>query len=253
MADWIEKLLINNGLIVAFLAVAIITICSTWISIKVTNKKIPDSAIAIFIGLLLAYVSGKITKGSKGISDIQIFSGFGLLGGAMLRDFAIVSTAIGARYEEIKKAGVAGMISLLIGIAGSFTMGVVIALASGYHDPRTITTIGAGACTFIIGPVTGSALGVDSSIIALSIASGVVKSIFVTIVTPLVAKSIGLNNPQTAMIFGGLIGTTSGVSAGLAATDPALVPYGAMTATFYTGLGCLLCPSIFYYLVSVLA
>ena len=28
--------------------------------------------------------------------------------------------------------------------------------------------------------------------------------------------------------------------AGLAATDPKLVPYGAMTATFYTGLGCLL-------------
>jgi malonate transporter MadM subunit len=51
------------------------------------------------------------------------------------------------------------------------------------------------------------------------------------------------------MVFGGLIGTTSGVTAGLAATDKELVPYGAFTATFYTGLGCLLCPSIFYYLL----
>jgi malonate transporter MadM subunit len=49
------------------------------------------------------------------------------------------------------------------------------------------------------------------------------------------------------MVFGGLLGTTSGVAAGLAATDPKLVPYGAMTATFYTGLGCLLCPSILYF------
>nr|WP_258232846.1 hypothetical protein [Klebsiella pneumoniae] len=42
------------------------------------------------------------------------------------------------------------------------------------------------------------------------------------------------------------MGSTSGVAAGLAATDPKLVPYGAMTATFYTGLGCLLAPSALY-------
>lgn len=29
------------------------------------------------------------------------------------------------------------------------------------------------------------------------------------------------------MIYGGLMGTTSGVAGGLAATDPKLVPYGA--------------------------
>ncbi len=48
------------------------------------------------------------------------------------------------------------------------------------------------------------------------------------------------------------MGTTSGVSGGLAATDPKLVPYGAMTATFYTGLGSLLCPSIGYMLVKAI-
>ena len=35
---------------------------------------------------------------------------------------------------------------------------------------------------------------------------------------------------------------------GLAATDKRLVPYGAMTATFYTGLGCLLGPSLMYFM-----
>jgi malonate transporter MadM subunit len=64
--------------------------------------------------------------------------------------------------------------------------------------------------------------------------------------TPFVAKSIGLDNPRSAMVFGGLMGTTSGVAGGLAATDPKLVPYGAMTATFYTGLGCLIGPSVLF-------
>ncbi|MGO4425118.1 malonate transporter subunit MadM, partial [Streptomyces sp. MCAF7] len=60
------------------------------------------------------------------------------------------------------------------------------------------------------------------------------------------APLIGLNNPKSAMAFGGLLGTTSGVAGGLAATDKRLVPYGAMTATFYTGVGCLLGPSLLY-------
>ncbi|MCH8074121.1 MAG: hypothetical protein IIA09_19485 [Proteobacteria bacterium] len=67
--------------------------------------------------------------------------------------------------------------------------------------------------------------------------------------TPAVARLIGLDNPQSAMVFGGLMGTTSGVTAGLAATDPKLVPYVAMTATFYTGVGCLIVPSVLYLVV----
>jgi malonate transporter MadM subunit len=48
------------------------------------------------------------------------------------------------------------------------------------------------------------------------------------------------------MVFGGLAGTVSGVSAGLAATDRKLVPYGALVATFHTGIGCLLGPSVLF-------
>ncbi len=74
----------------------------------------------------------------------------------------------------------------------------------------------------------------------------------VMIGTPFVAGMIGLNNPRTAMVFGGLMGTVSGVSAGLAATDRRLVPYGALTATFHTGFGCLVAPSIFYLIVRLI-
>lgn len=86
----------------------------------------------------------------------------------------------------------------------------------------------------------------------LSIAIGLVKSISVLIITPAVARMIGLNNPSVALVFGRMMGTTSGVAGGLAATDARLVPYGAMTATFYTGFGCLLGPSVFYLVVRVL-
>ena len=55
------------------------------------------------------------------------------------------------------------------------------------------------------------------------------------IVTPAMAGFLRLKTPRSAMVFGGLAGTVSGVSAGLAATDRRLVPYGALVATFHTG------------------
>jgi malonate transporter MadM subunit len=68
----------------------------------------------------------------------------------------------------------------------------------------------------------------------------------------MLAKFMRLSTPRSAMVFGGLAGTVSGVSAGLAATDRKLVPYGALVATFHTGLGCLLCPSLLYFAVRAL-
>ena len=241
------KLLDKNGLVFAFLIVSAIMYVSYYIGKKITNNKIPGAAIAISFGLLIAYYGGE-----KGVASIPAFSGMAILGGSMLRDFSIVSTAMGASFSEIKKTGWIGLLSLIIGTLMAFMVGAVIAYIMGYHDATSITTIGAGACTFIVGPVTGAALGANSAIIAISIAIGVIKSIFVTIMTPFVAKKLGIDNPKTAMIFGGLVGSTSGVSAGLAATDTALVPYGALTATFHTAMGCLLCPSILYYLVSLM-
>ncbi len=239
----------RDGLMIAVISASLIMALSAWLGVRFTNSKIPGPAIAIFSGLALAYLGGTLTGGSSGIADVGLFSGFALLGGSLLRDFTIVATAMGARFSEMKKAGLPGVLALLLGVVVSFAAGVCLAGLMGYRDPKSLATIGAGACTFIVGPVTGSAIGASSEVIALSIAAGVIKSIGVTIATPWVAKSIGLNSPQSAMIYGGLIGTTSGVAAGLAATDPKLVPYGAITATFYTGLGCLLCPSVLYLIL----
>lgn len=95
-----------------------------------------------------------------------------------------------------------------------------------------------------IGGVVG---GGHKGLASIPMFAGVVKSVLVMILTPFVAKFVGLDNPQSAMIYGGLMGTTSGTAAGMAAVDPKLVPYAAMTATFYTGSGCLVFPSILYF------
>ena len=251
--DSLVEVLSKLNLITAFVVVGIVMWFSYWLSDVLSNGKFHGSAIAIILGLVLAYVGGLVTGGEKGLADIAIFAGVGVLGGAMFRDFAIVATAFGADLEDFRRSGTVGMLSVVLGVVLSFVVGALVAVAFGYTDPVDISTIGAGAATYIVGPVTGTALGASSEVIALSVGAGLVKSILVMVGTPAVAKFIGLNNTKSAMIFGGLMGTTSGVAGGLAATDPRLVPYGALTATFYTGMGCLLAPSILYLIVRMIA
>ncbi|WP_431801051.1 malonate transporter subunit MadM [Halobacillus andaensis] len=246
MFEILSETFSDNGLIVSFALVGITIYFSYILSDKLTRGRVHGSAIAIIIGLLLAYIGGVNTGGDQGLADVGIFTGIGLMGGGMLRDFAIVATAFGANLDEIKKAGLPGLVSLLTGVIVSFVVGVFIAFAFGYTDAVSLTTIGAGTATYIVGPVTGTAIGASSEVIALSIAAGLIKSILTMIGTPFIAKYIGLNNPRSAIVYGGLMGTTSGVAGGLAATDPKLVPYGAMTATFFTGLGCLIIPSVLF-------
>lgn len=252
LIDALEAVLVKNGLITAFVFVGILVWVSYEISARLTRGHIHGSAIAIALGLALAYVGGSMTGGSQGLADFSVLAGVGIMGGAMFRDFAIVATAFGAELEALRKAGVVGAVSVIIGVVLSFVVGAIVAVAFGYTDPVAISTIGAGAATYIVGPVTGTALGADSGVIALSVAAGLTKSVLVMIGTPFVAPKIGLNSPHAALIYGGLMGTTSGVAGGLAATDPKLVPYGAMTATFYTGVGCLLAPSVLFLAVRAL-
>ncbi|WP_438767138.1 malonate transporter subunit MadM [Kushneria sp. TE3] len=249
MNDSIMTLLDKYHLIAAFAVIGLTMFVSHWMSRRFTAGRLHGSAIAILIGLALAYFGGIYTGGTNGLADVSLFTGLGLMGGGMLRDLAIIATAYGVRFNEIKKAGLRGLIALFAGVLVSFFAGAVVAVGFGYTSAVDITTIAAGAVTYIVGPVTGATLGASSEVIALSIAAGLVKSILTMIVTPMVARLIGLDNPRSAMIFGGLIGTTSGVAAGLAATDARLVPYGAMTATFYTGLGILLAPTVLFLAV----
>jgi malonate transporter MadM subunit len=249
LGEVLTEVLVKNGIVTAFLFVGLMVWASYWITNRLTGGRVHGSAIAIAMGLVLAYLGGYVTGGSNGLADIPIFTGVAVLGGAMFRDFAIVATAYGVDLQTIKRAGLVGALSVLLGVSVSFIVGALVAVTFGYTDAVSISTIGAGAATYIVGPVTGTALGAGSDVIALSVAAGLVKSVLVMVGTPFVAPLIGLNNPKSAMIYGGLMGTTSGVAGGLAATDPKLVPYGAMTATFYTGAGCLLAPSLLFFIV----
>lgn len=247
--ELLEHILAANGLLTAFAVVGLVMWLSNAVSKRFTAGRVHGSAIAIILGLAAAFVCGLGTGGEKGVADVPMLAGIGLMGGAMLRDFAITATAFEVDVAQAKKAGLIGAIALGLGTVLPFIVGAGVAAAFGYTDAVSMTTIGAGAVTYIVGPVTGAALGASSAVIALSIATGVLKAVMVMVGTPLVANVIGLNNPRSAMVFGGLMGTVSGVSGGLAATDRRLVPYGALTATFHTGLGCLLAPSILYLAV----
>ncbi|HJV27334.1 MAG TPA: malonate transporter subunit MadM [Aromatoleum sp.] len=244
--EMIEHALRENSLVMAFAFVGIIMWLSVHLSRYLTFGRVHGSAIAIVIGLILAYWGGMETGGSKGLADLKIFSGIGLMGGAMMRDFAIVATAFEVHVDEAKKAGLIGVLSLFLGTVIPFVVGASVAWSMGYTDAVSMTTIGAGAVTYIVGPVTGAAIGAGSDLMALSIATGLIKAIMVMVFTPALARFMKLDSPRSAMVFGGLAGTVSGVSAGLAATDRRLVPYGALVATFHTGLGCLMGPSVLF-------
>jgi hypothetical protein len=209
MLDVLEKAAALDGLVTAFAIVGLIVLASGWISRHLTFGRVHGSAIAIVIGLALAYWGGSKTGSHKGLADLSLFGGIGLMGGAMLRDFAIVATAFEVQATETRKAGMIGVVPLLLGTLLPFIVGA-------------------------------------------SIATGLVKAILVMVGTPMAARFLGLATPRSAMVFGRLAGTVGGVSAGLAATDRKLVPYGALVATFHTGLGCLMGPSILFFAVKAL-
>jgi malonate transporter MadM subunit len=222
MIDTLVKAAEHNGLVTAFALIGLVVVVSGLISRKLTFGRVHGSAIAILIGR------------------------------AMLRDFAIVATAFEVQATEARRAGLIGAVSLVLGTVLPFIVGALVARAFGYSDAVSMATIGAGAVTYIVGPVTGAAIGASSDVMALSIATGLVKAIIVMVGTPIAAKFLALRTPRSAMVFGGLAGTVSGVSAGLAATDRKLVPYGALVATFHTGLGCLLGPSVLFFATKAL-
>jgi len=225
----------KNALVAALAVTGLMMYVSHLLSKYLTKGKLQSSAIAITMGLVLAYFAGIYTQG-----------------GAMIRDLAIASTAFEVDVKEVKKAGKVGLIALALGCVIPFVIGAMVAWLMGYKDPVSMTTIGAGAMTYIVGPVTGSAIGASSEVIALSIAIGLIKSVFFMVGTPIFAKFMYLKSPRSAMVFGGMAGTTSGTAAGLAGTDVRLVPYGALVATFYTGLGCLLGPSVFFLTINAI-
>ncbi len=245
----ILEFLTKNSLPTGILYVGAVYLLAKGAAKHLLKQPACGSAMAVLSGLLLSLFCGMATHKASGIADLAVFSGVGVLGCATLRDISVVAVSYGSDIRAIMKYKWAGLAALSGGVCLSFVSALLLALGFGIRDPRELTVIASGAVTFIVGPVTASALGVTSGAVALSIAIGVLKSIAIMLLTPWAARAIGLKTPKSAMIYGALLGSTSGVSAGLAAVDPDLVPYGAMMASFYMGLGCLLCPTLFYSLV----
>ena len=87
--------------------------------------------LLVLLGLALAYVGGLKTGGTRGLADIPFLAGVGLLGGAALRDLAIVATAFGIDVGEIRRAGWGAVVALFVGVLGSFGVGAAVAWAFG--------------------------------------------------------------------------------------------------------------------------
>ena len=71
----IVALLEKNALITAFVVVALILGFSNWLAARLFRGQIHGSAIAITLGLILAYWGGLTAGGSKGLADVSLFLG----------------------------------------------------------------------------------------------------------------------------------------------------------------------------------
>lgn len=77
MFEAVQKVLEGNGLITGFVIVGLAMYVAYLISNKLTRGLIHGSAIAIVIGLILAYFGGVYSDGSKGLADVSLFAGIG--------------------------------------------------------------------------------------------------------------------------------------------------------------------------------
>ncbi len=172
MSDVLAQMARGQALIFAFAIVGLLMGLASLLSRALTRGRVHASAFAIVLGLALAYVGGLATGGHNGMADVVPFAGLALLGGAMLRDFAVVSTAFEVDVAEAWRAGAIAFVAVAFGTVIPFMVGAAVAWSFGFRDAVSMTTIGAGANAYIIGTATGTALGATSPVIALSIATG---------------------------------------------------------------------------------
>ena len=91
--DMLDHVLIANSLLTAFAFVGLLMWLSAILSKYFTFGRIHGSAIAILLGLALAFFSGLKTGGEKGLADIPVLAGIGLMGGALPTGFSTIATS----------------------------------------------------------------------------------------------------------------------------------------------------------------
>lgn len=138
----LETLLSKNGVVMVLVFVGLLVWLSYVVSDRLTRGRLHGSAIAIFLGLLLACMSGWTTGGEKGVADLPALAGVAVLGGAMLRDLAICGHGVwraGGRTAERRadRRRFAGPLGLVV----SFVVGGATAFACGYRDAASIVTL----------------------------------------------------------------------------------------------------------------
>lgn len=78
IVDTLAAVLAKNALITAFVCVGMIVWLSYFLSAKLTRGHLHGSAVAIAIGLMLAWLGGTKTGGSNGLADFTVLSGIGV-------------------------------------------------------------------------------------------------------------------------------------------------------------------------------
>ena len=70
MIELIKSLMAEYSLVTAFAAIGLLVWLSYLLSGVLTRGRLHGSAIAIILGLVLAYVGGVMSGGKKGLADI---------------------------------------------------------------------------------------------------------------------------------------------------------------------------------------
>ena len=171
--ELIESVFIRNNLVVAFAVVGITIWVSYLAADKLTNGRIHGSAIAIALGLVAAFWR-VATGGTRGVADIALLGGIGLMGGGMMRDFAIVATASVSSSANSKKQGLRASFPFLRASWCRLSLAPPWQYCSAIRS-AAITTIGAGAVTYIV----ARSLATIGSDAVIAQRGGLVKSILV--------------------------------------------------------------------------
>ena len=167
--DILAGVLIDNGLVTAFAFVGITVWLSYLVSDRLTRGRVHGSAIAILIGLVLAGVGGRRDRAARTASPTsRCWPGWASWAAPCSGTSPSSPRPSASSFAEIRSAGIAAIVSLLRGCARLLRRRGGGGVAFGYPDAVSMTTIGAGAATYIVGPVTGTAIGASSDVVALS-------------------------------------------------------------------------------------